>query len=155
MVNLLLNVSFGILFLMPQGLLIMILIMLLESFISSELLCKRILNGRITAIVFLANTISGLFGLIITLILNGGWWLVVWFPWVSSHEVDFSLPNALTGFIIYYIVAFVLSVVIELLINYSLLGKIYPAKKIFRTTLLANLSSYLLGSIIIYSLGFL
>ena len=155
MVNLLLNVSFGILFLMPQGWMIMILIMLLESFISSELLCKRILNGRITAIVFLANTISGLFGLIITLILNGGWWLVVWFPWVSSHEVDFSLPNALTGFIIYYIVAFVLSVVIELLINYSMLGKIYPAKKIFRTTLLANLSSYLLGSIIIYSLGFL
>ena len=155
MVNLLLNVSFGILILMPQGWIIMILIMLLESFISSELLCKRILNGRITAIVFLANTISGLFGLIITLILNGGWWLVVWFPWVSSHEVDFSLPNALTGFIIYYIVAFVLSVVIELLINYSMLGKIYPAKKIFRTTLLANLSSYLLGSIIIYSLGFL
>ena len=153
--NLLLNVSFGILILMPQGWIIMILIMLLESFISSELLCKRILNGRITAIVFLANTISGLFGIIMTLILNGGWWLVVWFPWVSSHEVDFSLPNALTGFIIYYIVAFVLSVVIELLINYSMLGKIYPAKKIFRTTLLANLSSYLLGSIIIYSLGFL
>lgn len=20
--------------------------------------------------------------------LNGGWWLVVWFPWVSKHEVD-------------------------------------------------------------------
>jgi len=155
MVNLLLNVSFGILFLMPQGWMIMILIMLLESFISSELLCKRILNGRITATVFLANTISGLFGIIMTLILNGGWWLVVWFPWVSSHEVDFSLPNALTGFIIYYIVAFVLSVVIELLINYSMLGKIYPAKKIIRTTLLANLASYFLGSIIIYSLGFL
>ena len=155
MVNLLLNVSFGILFLMPQGWMIMILIMLLESFISSELLCKRILNGRITATVFLANTISGLFGIIMTLILNGGWWLVVWFPWVSSHEVDFSLPNALTGFIIYYIVAFVLSVVIELLINYSMLGKIHPAKKIIRTTLLANLASYFLGSIIIYSLGFL
>ena len=153
--NLLLKVSFGILILMPQGWIIMILIMLLESFISSELLCKRILNGRITAIVFLANTISGLFGLIITLILNGGWWLVVWFPWVSSHEVDFSIPNVFTSFIIYYIVAFVLSVVIELLINYSMLGKIYPAKKIFRTTLLANLASYFLGSIIIYSLGFL
>ena len=87
--------------------------------------------------------------------LPGGWWLVVWFPWVSSHEVDFSIPNELTGFIIYYIVAFVLSVVIELLINYSMLGKIYPAKKIFRTTLLVNLASYFLGSIIIYSLGFL
>ena len=152
--NLLLNVSFGILILMPQGWMIMILIMMQESIITSELLCKRILEGRITATVVLANIISGLFGIIITLILNGGWWLVVWFPWVSSHEIDFSLPNALTGFIIYYIVAFVLSVFIELLINYSMLGKIYPAKKIFRTTLLANLASYLFGSIIIYSLGF-
>jgi hypothetical protein len=87
--------------------------------------------------------------------LNGGWWLVVWFPWVSSHEVDFSIPYALTSFIIYYFVAFVLSVVIELLINYSMLGKIYPTKKIIRTALLANLASYLLGSIIIYSLGFI
>ena len=106
MVNLLLNVSFGILILMPQGWLFMILIMLLESFISSELLCKRKFDGRITATVFFANFVSGLFGIIITLILNGGWWLVVWFPWVSSHEVDFSIPNELTGFIIYYIVAF-------------------------------------------------
>ena len=155
MVNMLLNVSFGILILMPQGWIIMILIMMLESIIASELLCKRIFEGRITATVVLANIISGLFGIIITLMLNGGWWLVVWFPWVSSHEVDFSIPYALTGFIIYYIVAFVLSVVIELLINYSMLGKIYPAKKIFRTTLLANLASYLFGSIIIYSLGFI
>ena len=154
MVNLLLNVSFGILILMPQGWIIMILIMMLESVITSELLCKRILVGRITATVFLANIISGLFGIIITLILNGGWWMVVWFPWVSSHEVDFSIPNALIGFIIYYIVAFVLSVVIELLINYFMLGRIYSAKIIFRTTLLANLASYYFGSIIIYSLGF-
>ena len=154
MVNLLLNVSFGILILMPQGWIIMILIMMLESVITSELLCKRILEGRITATVFLGNIISGLFGIIITLILNGGWWMVVWFPWVSSHEVDFSIPNALIGFIIYYIVAFVLSVVIELLINYFMLGRIYSAKIIFRTTLLANLASYYFGSIIIYSLGF-
>ena len=153
--NLLLNVSFGILILMPQGWIIMILIMMLESIIASELLCKRILEGRITATVFLANIISGLFGIIITLMLNGGWWLVVWFPWVSNHEVDFSIPYTLTSFIIYYFVAFVLSVVIELLINYSMLGKIYPTKKIIRTTLLANLASYLLGSIIIYSLGFI
>lgn len=152
--NLLLNVSFGILILMPQGWMIMILIMMLESIIASELLCKLILEGRVTATVIFANIISGLFGIIITLMLNGGWWLVVWFPWVSNHEVDFSIPYALTSFIIYYFVAFVLSVVIELLINYSMLGKIYPTKKIIRTTLLANLASYLFGSIIIYSLGF-
>ena len=52
MVNLLLNVSFGILILMPQGWIIMFLIMMLESFISSELLCKQKLIGWITGTVF-------------------------------------------------------------------------------------------------------
>lgn len=154
MVNLLLNVSFGILILMPQGWIIMFLIMMLESFISSELLCKQKLVGWITGTVFFSNFVSGLFGIIITMILNGGWWMVVWFPWVGSHEVVFSIQNVLIGFIIYYIVAFVLSVVIELLINYSILRKDYPAKKIFRTTLLANLASYCLGSIFFYSYSF-
>ena len=56
--NLLLNVSFGILILMPQGWMIMILIMMLESIIASELLCKRILEGRVTATVIFSNIIS-------------------------------------------------------------------------------------------------
>lgn len=51
--NLLLNVSFGIFAFLPQGWVFMILIMLLESFIMSELLCKSKLNKRITSIVFL------------------------------------------------------------------------------------------------------
>ena len=52
-INLLLNVSFGIFAFLPQGWVFMILIMLLESFIMSELLCKSKLNRRITAKVFL------------------------------------------------------------------------------------------------------
>lgn len=86
---------------MPQGWIIMFLIMMLESFISSELLCKQKLVGWITGTVFFSNFVSGLFGIIITMILNGGWWMVVWFPWVGSHEVDFSIQNVLIGFIIY------------------------------------------------------
>jgi hypothetical protein len=154
MIDLLLNVSFGIFAFLPQGWLFMILIMLLESFVMSELLCKSKLNARITAVVFFSNFVSGLFGIITTMILNGGWWLVVWFPWVSSHEVDLSAPNALFVLIIFYLIAFVLSVLIEELINYSMLSKKYPARKILWTTLLANVASYLLGSIALYTLGF-
>ena len=153
-IDLFLNVSFGIFAILPQGWVFMILIMLLESFIMSELLCKSVFNGRITGVVFFSNFISGLFGFIITLIINGGWWLVVWFPWVSSHEVDFSAPNALLGFITFYTIAFVLSVLIELCINYSILRKLYPVRKILWATLLANIASYLLGSIALYSFSF-
>ena len=152
--SLMLNVSFGIFAFMPQGWVLMILILLLESFIMSELLCKRKFTRRITASVFCSNFISGLFGFIITLIINGGWMLVVWFPWVSSHEIDLSAPNALVGFIVFYLVAFVLSVLIEILINYIILGRIYPFGKILKATLLANIASYLLGSIVLYSYSF-
>lgn len=152
--SLMLNVSFGIFALMPQGWVFMILIMLLESFIMSELLCKRKFTRRITASVFCSNFISGLFGFIITLIINGGWMLVIWFPWVSSHEIDLSASNALMGFIVFYLVAFVLSVLIEILINYIILGRIYPFGKILKATLLANIASYLLGSIVLYSYSF-
>ena len=139
---------------MPQGWVFMILIMLLESFIVSEFLCKRKFTSRITASVFCSNFISGLLGIIITLIINGGWMLVVWFPWVSSHEIDLSAPHALVGFIVFYLVAFVLSVLTEILINYIILGRIYPFGKILKATLLANIASYLLGSIVLYSYSF-
>lgn len=88
------------------------------------------------------------------MIINGGWMLVVWFPWVSSHEIDLSASNALMGFIVFYLVAFVLSVLIEILINYIILGRIYPFGKILKATLLANIASYLLGSIVLYSYSF-
>lgn len=152
--GLILNVSFGIYAFLPQGWVFMILIMLLESFIVSELLCRRKLNRRITLSVFSSNFVSGLFGIITTMIINGGWMLVVWFPWVTSHEIDLSAPNALMGFIVFYLVAFVLSVLIELLINYFILRGKYPVRQIFKATLLANVASYLLGSGALYLLGF-
>lgn len=153
-INLLLNVSFGIFAFLPQGWVFMILIMLLESFIMSELLCKSKLNRRITAIVFFSNFISGIFGIVTTMIINGGWVLVVWFPWVSSHEIDFSSTHALIGFMVFYFVAFILSVLIELLINRFKLRKLYPAGKIVKATILANVASYLVGSVALYSYSF-
>ena len=149
-----LNVSFGILAFLPQGWVFMILIMLLESFVMSELLCRKVLNGRITGTVFLSNFISGITGIILTLILNGGWWLVVWFPWVGSHEIDLSVPNALWGLILFYLVAFVLSVLIEVTVNWLNLKRTYTSKKILWATFVANIASYLLGSIVLYSISF-
>ena len=99
----------------------MILIMLLESFVMSELLCRKVLNGRITG---------------------------------SRHEIDLSAPNALCGLSLFYLVAFVLSVLIEEAVNWLFLSETYTSKKILWVTLVANIASYLLGSIVLYSISF-
>jgi hypothetical protein len=151
---LLLNVSFGIFAFLPQGWVFMILIMLLESWLMSRWLCKKKLDQRITGTVFLSNFISGLIGIIVTMILNGGWLLVVWFPWVSSHEIDLSQRSELLSFVIAYFIAFVLSVLIEAIINWLILRKHYPRHQILKSTLLANVVSYLIGSLILYAYSF-
>lgn len=133
----------------------MILIILLEAWLMSRRLCKKRFDQRITGTAFLSNFVSGLTGIITTMILNGGWILVVWFPWVSTHEIDISSPDSLLGFGVIYLIAFVLSVLIETLINWLMLRKRYSTRQIIISTLLANVASYLLGSIILYSLSFL
>jgi hypothetical protein len=150
----LLNVSFGIFAFLPQGWMFMILIILLEAWLMSRWLCKKRLDQRITGTAFLSNFISGLTGIITTLILNGGWILVVWFPWVSTHEIDISSSDSLLVFCFIYLIAFVLSVFIETLINWLMLRKHYSTRQILKSTLLANIASYLLGSLILYAISF-
>ena len=132
----------------------MILIILLEAWLMSRWLCKKRMDQRITGTAFLSNFVSGLTGIITTLIRNGGWILVVWFPWVSTHEIDISSSDSLLVFCIIYLIAFVLSVFIEALINWLMLRKHYSTRQILKSTLLANVASYLLGSLILYSFSF-
>ena len=87
--------------------------------------------------------ISGIVGIAASMLATGGWWLVVWFPWVTDHEVK---PDALPGFIVYYLVAFVLSVLIEWGVNQAVLHKKYKSGPIFKATLFANIASYIFGS---------
>ena len=145
-----LNVSFGIFAFLPQGWLFMALIILLEAFIMSKLLEKKAFTKRISGTALLSNFVSGVAGIVTTIILNGGWILVVWFPWVSSHEINLTTPGALGMFSILYLVAFVLSVLIELIINLLMLKRNYKALSVLKATLIANAASYLFGSIVLY-----
>lgn len=108
---------------------------------------KKGVNCR--GLALFSNIVSGVIGIITTMILNGGWWLVVWFPWVSSHEVNVHNSNHLWGLIIYYLVAMILSVLIELLVNHLILRKEYPFKKTLNATLIANAFSYFVGAVLI------
>ena len=144
-----LNVSFGIYAFLPMGWLFMAFVMLGEGFLMSWRLIRKKFNKRIYLTAALSNIVSGAVGIITSLALNGGWWLVVWFPWVSKHEVDIRDPQSLLVLVLFYIAALILSVLIELLVNHLMLRKRYPFKKTLHATLIANAFSYILGAVLI------
>ena len=144
-----LNVSFGIYAFLPMGWLFMAFVMLGEGFLMSWRLIRKKFDKKIYLTAALSNIISGAVGIITTLALNGGWWLVVWFPWVSKHEVDIRDPQSLLVLVLFYIVALILSVLIELLVNHLMLRKRYPFKKTLHATLIANAFSYIIGAVLI------
>lgn len=146
----LVNVSFGILAMLPQGWLFMLLIILIESLILSKVLQFRWVSWPIYLRVLVSNAVSGLVGFFASLKLNGGWWLVIWFPWVSDNEVR---DGDLTQLWLVYSIAFLLTLLIEIPINKWFLKK-YPTRQTIKATLVANVASYVLGTLILYSYSF-
>lgn len=149
-----LNVSFGIFAFLPQGWIFMICVILMECLLLSKFLESKWKVSQIYKTVTVSNIISGIAGIIISLKLNGGWWLVVWFPWVSNNEVNLNNRESLEWIIVFYVGAFVLSILIESLINWLFLRKIYHTKSILLSTLWINMISYIIGSIVLYSYSF-
>ena len=144
-----LNVSFGIYAFLPMGWLFMAFVILGEGFLMSWHLIRKKFDKKIYLTAALSNIVSGAAGIITSLALNGGWWLVVWFPWVSKHEVDIRDPKSLRILVLFYAAALILSVLIELLVNHLMLQKQYPFKKTLHATLIANAFSYILGAVLI------
>ncbi|MEL6639079.1 MAG: hypothetical protein AAFW73_12945 [Bacteroidota bacterium] len=147
-----LNVSFGILAFMPQGWLFMLVIVVIEGLLLSRLLTDRWADFEVCLTVFIANVVSGLVGIIASLLLNGGWWLVVWFPWVSKHEV--GTGEGLVWLAVVYLVAFVWSVLIEAWVNGRNLRGTYAWREVVAQTWRINAVSYLVGSLAMYGYGF-
>lgn len=148
-INSLLNISFGIFAFSPPGQIYMAIVILGEAFILSKYLVGTKANKRIYLTSLLSNAVSGVVGIIISMMLNGGWWLVIWHPWVCSHEVNVHNSLQLKLFAIYYVVALILSVSIEFLVNHLMLKKLYAPKKILKATIWANLASYALGTLLL------
>ncbi len=145
----LLNVSFGIYALLPQGWIFMAFIIFLECFLMSFFLARKAFDGPVCVSVILSNALSGIFGIILSMALNGGWWMVVWFPWVSDQEV-----SSVEMIMPYYLAAFILTVLIELVVNRLMLSTLYTNKRILLVTLAVNVISYTVGSFFLYSYSF-
>jgi hypothetical protein len=136
------NVSFGILAFSPTGWGLMLLVILLEGFLLAWLLptAKR-RTYFITS--FVANAASGAVGFVVSIALTGGWWLVIWVPWVTAYDASREQwPNL--G--LYMLVAYVGSIVIESLVAKVFLRKV-KLSRVFATQALINLVSslFLLG----------
>jgi hypothetical protein len=147
-----LNVSFGIYAFLPQGWIFMIAIILIECLGLSYLLNKEWRNSGIYKTIILSNLVSGIIGIVGSMILNGGWWLVVWFPWVSDNEV--SGNEGFKWLAILYSIAFVLTIIIEGIINYLMLKKKYKKGEIIKATLIVNVISYAIGTLAMYTYSF-
>ena len=149
-----LNVSFGIFAFLPQGWLFMAFVILFESLLMSKILNKTYFDKRIYGVTTATNIISGIIGILASLKLNGGWWLVVWFPWVSNNEVDVTNNESMKWLYILYACAFALTLIFEILTNWILLRKHYKAKELITTTILVNFLSYIVGTFVLYSYSF-
>ncbi len=145
------NVSFGLWALLPPGWIFMAAIIALETIVLSRTLYGNWWEEKSAFAAFYANFISGALGFGLSLLANGGWWLVIWMPWVSSNEVD--IPADLLAISIYYIICFILSVAIEGLFLQYFLKRYFSRLEIWKACLLANTLSYAVGSIFMYSLS--
>jgi hypothetical protein len=149
----LLDVSFGIFAFMPLGWLFMAFVIVIECVVMTRWLLPVWYNKRIYGVTTLTNIISGLTGIVISMILNGGWYLVVWFPWVSNNEIDLKSKGALLSLVIFYLLAFVLTLIIEIITNILFLKSRYTKRKIIEATIIANVVSSV-GSLVLYSYSF-
>ena len=150
----LLDVSFGIFAFIPQGWLFMAFVIFCECYIVSKLLIKKWKNRKIYLSVSGTNIISGVIGIAASMRMNGGWYLVVWFPWVSSNEINLHYSQARNGLIIFYIASFIVSVLVETITNILFLKKDYAKKEIIKATIIANIVTYAVGSVLLYSYSF-
>ncbi len=143
------NVSFGILAFTPLGWIFISIVIAIEAIVLSKVLHNTLVDVKVGLLSLASNGISAVAGVGLSLLHNGGWWLVVWIPWVSSNEVS---PQAMPRFRVYLLVAFVLTLAIESGFNLLILRK-HPVKTVLKGTLLANALTAVGLAAVLYSFG--
>ena len=136
-----------------MGWILMLLVVIAEIIIVSKFLSRQTFNPRIMLPVVVSNIVSGALGAIISKLLNGGWMLVVWFPWVSSIEVNTEDTETLLAFVVYLVASFVGTVLVEVLVNGRLM-KSRGFKQVMHATIIANVVTYVLACFALYSYSF-
>ncbi len=147
--------SFGKYASMPMGWIFMAAIVLIEALVMSYVIRAKRFDTGVMLATTVSNVASAVAGSVISKVINDGWMLVVWFPWVSMVEVDTSNSDSLFEFAIYLVGAFVGTVLIELIINGLLLRRHDYFKSVAVATVISNVISYIVGCTIMYTYSFL
>lgn len=139
---------------LPMGWFFMACLLAIEIVVMSQILDRKYFNSKIAFTALVSNVVSGIVGVYTSTALNAGRLFTVWFPWVSSREVNLENDEELFSFVIYFAAAFVATVIIELIVNSIFLKKRYEFRPVMRATIIANVVSFLLGSFVLYSYSF-
>ena len=140
---------------LPMGWIFMACLVAIEAVVMSKVLAHAYFNTRVAFVALISNAVSGIAGAYTSIAINGGRLLTVWFPWVSSHEVNTENEEELLSFFLYCVIAFVFAVIIELIINSIFLNKRYEFRPVMRATIIANVISFVVGTFVLYSYSFL
>ena len=139
----------------PMGWLLMACLVIIEIVVMSQILERKYFDGRITFAAIVSNVVSAIAGVYASMAHNAGKMLTVWFPWVSSSEVNLENDEELVSFVLYFAVAFVLTIAVELVLNALFLKKHYDFRPVMSATIITNVVSFLLGCFVLYSYSFL
>lgn len=133
------RVSFRQYFWTPLPFIFLLLIALLEGCIASQLLKREVFNKHII-ITFLISNITGYFvEYFLSVLLNGGFTLLVWVPWVKIIGTKDLFVYAIS-----FPIIFIVTLLVEGLMNWLLLTETYSLSKIFKATFLTNFISLII-----------
>lgn len=143
------NVSFGIMVFHPIGWGLMVAVIVIESLMLRRFVGATAKTSSLFLASAVANGVSGAVGFAVSLWLNGGWWLVVWVPWVTANEAArWQLPNLAA----YMAVAYLASVLIETVIVKLMLPRV-GLGRVAAVVASSNLVTSLLLMAVFWSLG--
>jgi hypothetical protein len=135
------NVSFGVLAFSPVGAFLMLLVVAVEMVLLSRLTRTVSRKPNYFLLSLTANAASGLVGLMVSVGITGGWWLVVWVPWVTAAEASREQWPALAGFMA---VAYIGSVAIESAVTMAFLRGVSPFRVVAMQAVVNLVSSAIL-----------
>jgi hypothetical protein len=150
---LLYTASFGKYASHPLGWSVFLLVIIAEGIIMSQFLENKKFEARIMLPCCVSNIVSAVAGALLSKVVNNGWMLVVWFPWVSSVDIDLNNSESFITFVTTLVGAFIFTVIIEVILNWMMM-KSRGFKRVMSATVLANVISYVVACFFLYAYSF-
>jgi len=142
-------INFNQYFWTPYPFIILSLIVLIKGFVASRIIQKSIFVKQIVLTILISSVTSYVLEYLFSLVLNDGFNLLVWIPWVKVIE-----RIVFFDYLISFPLIFIGTFLIESLVNWILLRKKYNWKVIIKTTFLLDMITIILLVITINFIAF-